>query len=256
MIRQNLLTGQLKMDGFKLNITIIALSVFLFLGGIFVLYRVYKKLYGTELWNRLDAVNNHTNFTLKSTKYLLIGDSRILQWKVNDSIIPSDQLFNYGIDAQTSGQVLQRAKDYFAGYHADCVLVQVGINDLKVIGFYPEKAEYIRTLTINNIKLLLKLCKKNKSTPIFITIILPGDVELKRMLFWNTEVNTSVAQVNNILVSYCKKEDIQVIDATKLLTQDGLTIRKEYQKDCLHLNVKGYELLNIELQKIHTNKIK
>lgn len=244
------------MDGLKRNIVIVSLLVFLFFGGFFVLYRFYKTLYGTELWNRLDAVNNHTNFTLKSTKYLLIGDSRISQWKVNNSIIPSDQLLNYGIDAQTSSQVFSRAKDYFAGYHADSVLIQVGINDLKVIGFYPEKAEYIRTLTIDNIKLLLKLCKKNKSTPILITIIPPGDVELKRMLFWNTEVNTSIAQVNNILVSYCEKEDIQVIDATKLLSQDGLTIRKEYQKDCLHLNVKGYELLNKELQKIHTNKIK
>jgi lysophospholipase L1-like esterase len=41
------------------------------------------------------------------------------------------------------------------------------------------------------------------------------------------------------------------------MSDDELTIRKEYQKDCLHLNEKGYEVLNAELQKvINTNKIK
>lgn len=245
------------MDGMKPSIIIIVITVFIIFGGIVVFYKVYEKLYGSELWNRLDPINSHTDFTLKPSKYLFIGDSRISQWKVNSSVIPSGQLFNYGIDAQTSCQILARAKEYFENYHADFTVIQVGINDLKVIGFYSEKVEYIRNLTTNNIKSLLELCKKKQSLPIFITIIPPGDVELKRKPFWNNSVNTSVAHINKILITYCEKEDIQVIDATTLLSDDGLTIREEYQKDCLHLNDKGYDVLNAELQRIiDTNTIK
>jgi lysophospholipase L1-like esterase len=225
--------------------------------GFLLIYKIFHKLYGNELIIRLDPIYENSNKLPKASKFCFLGDSRVNQWQIPVTIIQTNQLFNYGMDCQTTGQVLQRTKDYFENYQSDFTIIQVGMNDLKVIGLYPEKAEYIRRLTINNIKSLLELCKMKQSTPIFITIIPPGEVELKRMLFWNKEVNKSVADVNKILISYCIKENIQVIDATKLMSDDELTIRKEYQKDCLHLNEKGYEVLNAELQKvINTNKIK
>jgi hypothetical protein len=40
-----------------------------------------------------------------------------------------------------------------------------------------------------------------------------------------------------------------------LLSFDGLTIKKEYQKNCLHLNANGYQSLNSELKKILETKM-
>lgn len=222
----------------------------LLIGSITGLFKVYHHLYGAELWNRLDPIYSHKNISYKSQKFLLIGDSRIAQWEIPDSIIISTHLFNIGIDSQTSGQILQRAKDYFENYHSTYVVIQVGINDLKLIGFYPERAEYITSLTIRNIKSILELCIKQKSTPIFVNIIPPGSVELKRIPFWNNEINKSVAEVNKILMTYCESEKITVLDASKLLSEDGLRIKNEFETDCLHINEKGYKCLNIELEKI------
>lgn len=243
------------MGGKIFNLVSIVIIAFLLMGGITILFKVYHHLYGKELWNRIDPIYQHSKISNKSASYLFLGDSRIVQWEIPDSIIPSNQLYNFGLDTQTSSQVLQRTKDYFTSYQAHYVIIQVGINDLKTIGFFPEHYEYITGLTIDNIKLLLQLCKKHHSIPIYMTIIPPGDVEYKRFLFWNKSVNKSVKEVNTAIVAYCETEKIKVFDASQLLSLDGFKIRKEYQKDCLHLNEKGYKLLNSKLNKmIVTNK--
>jgi len=245
------------MGGKIFSFGFVVIVAILLLCGITFRFKLYHFLYGVETWNRLDPVYDHKEKSYKSTTYLFIGDSRIVQWNIPNRIILSNQRLNYGISGQTSGQVLQRAKDYFENSHADYIFIQVGINDLKIIGFYPERREYICAITIRNIKSLLLLCQERRSIPIFMTIIPPGRVELKRIFFWNKEVNNSVAQVNNIIVSFCESEKIKVFDISKLLSDDGYSIRKVYQKDCLHLNEKGYEYLNLELDKfIETNKLK
>lgn len=78
----------------------------------YAFFKMFHALYGKEIMTRLDPVYGQTHLHLESTKYLFIGDSRIAQWTIPDSIITPDNLLNLGIDAQTSAQVLYRARDF------------------------------------------------------------------------------------------------------------------------------------------------
>ena len=238
------------MDGKMFRYLFFAFIAVYLLGSLIILYKIYYFASGRELWNKLDPIYEHSELSFKSTSYLFLGDSRIFQWEIPDSIIPSNRRLNIGIEGQTSSQVLQRAKDYFANNHSDYVIIQVGINDLKLIGYYPERDKYIVSLTTKNIKELLETCTKHHSIPLFITIIPPGTVELKRVLFWNKKINNAVKQVNEVILSYCKEERIRVLNASELLSGDGFVISKEYERGCFHLNEKGYKMLNSELVKI------
>lgn len=238
------------MDGRMFRYILFACIAVYILGSVATLYKVYYNTSGRELWNKIDPIYEHSKISFKSTSYLFLGDSRIAQWEIPDSVISSNHRLNIGIEGQTSSQVLQRAKDYFTKNHSDYAIIQVGINDLKLIGYYPERDKYIVSLTIKNIKELLETCTKHQSIPLFITIIPPGTVELKRVLFWNKKVNNAVIQVNKAIVSYCGEKKIKVLNASELLSDDGFVIRKEYERGCLHLNEKGYKTLNSELVKI------
>ena len=228
----------------KIWIVIFYCSLFLSLALMFIAFKIFHTLYGKELMTRIDPVYSHTELPEKSTEFLFLGDSRIDQWKIPESVINPDNLLNLGIDAQTSAQVLYRAKDYFAQYYASITFIQAGINDLKTIGFYPEKKEYIEQTTISNIKKILILCRINKSEPVFISIFPAGRVELKRRLFWNKQVNESILKVNSDLMDYCRSNNIKTIDSYKLLSSDGLLIDQKLEEDCLHLNKLGYQRLN------------
>jgi len=229
------------------RIIFVALVLF---GSLFLVFKTYHFWYGNILIKKLEQIYEDKEVQCISTTYLLLGDSRIVQWNIPDSIIPSNQIFNYGIDGQTSGQALHRARDYFRRYNSVYSIIQIGINDLKIIGLYPERSKDISDLTMKNIKSLVKLCQEKQSTPILMTIIPPGRVELKRFLFWNRKVNESVVQVNKRIISYCKNSGIFVFNSSELFSGDGLSIKEEYRKDCLHLNKKGYQILNYELNNI------
>jgi lysophospholipase L1-like esterase len=213
----------------------------------FAFYKIYASLYGKELLTRIDPIYGNTNNVLKTTRFCFIGDSRIAHWKIPDSILSSSQMINLGIDAQTTSQVLYRAKDYFSKYKAEYVFIQVGINDLKVIGFYPEKEDYIVNTTINNIKALMDLCLENSSNPVFLSIFPSGKVELSRALFWNSKIDKAIVKVNTTITEYCKRNRIQVIDSYKLLANSKGKVEDKYQNGCLHINEKGYNILNTEL---------
>jgi lysophospholipase L1-like esterase len=218
---------------------------------------MFHSLYGKELMTRIDPVYSQTSITTKTTKFLFIGDSRIAFWEIPDTIIKREYLLNLGIEAQTTAQVLYRAKDYFNNYHADYTFIQVGINDLKTIGFYPNKYDYIIKETCKNILALLNVCLDHQSQPVYISIFPTGQVEVKRRLFWNSQINKAIRDVNFEVIQYCNSIGIKTINSSQILSTNGNLVDKDFQKDCLHLNSKGYEKLNIELNEfLEKNELK
>jgi lysophospholipase L1-like esterase len=212
-------------------------------------YRIFRNLYTSELKLRLDPINEGKAIELRSVKFLLLGDSRILQWNIPDSVISSEMILNYGIDSQTSEQVLNRARNYFNKYTAQYVLIQVGINDIKVIGLLPEQKSKIITNTTSNLKLLLNVCVENHSIPIFISILPTGPLELKRRFFWNNKIEEARTVVNCELIGFCKEKKICYLDFDSLVSSENKIIINTYYKDCLHLNEKGYKKINEWLRK-------
>lgn len=212
-----------------------------------VFYFLFIKLYRKELSLRLSPITENELLTAKTVKFWFLGDSRIYQWNIPESVIPKNDYCNLGINAQTSGQVLYRLGLHLQQGLPEYVFLQVGINDIKAIGIFPEKQEAILNKCVKNIELLLKTCISFKVIPIFCTIIPPGAIKLIRRPLWNYKINSAVAEVNDTISKFCKMNGIAVFDIYSFLSDGKGVLIKNYQQDDLHLNQEGYNKLNSEL---------
>lgn len=230
----------------KLKIALLFLLL-LFSGLVAAFYFLFIKLYSKELSLRLSPITENELLTAKTTKFWFLGDSRIYQWNIPDSIIPKNDYCNLGVNAQTSAQVLYRLGLHLQQGLPEYVFLQVGINDIKAIGIFPEKQEAILNECIKNIELILKTCVSYKAIPVFCTIIPPGVIKLIRLPVWSYKINNAVVEVNNSISKFCKMNGVAIFDVYSFLSDEKGVLIKNYQKDDLHLNQEGYNKLNSEL---------
>ncbi len=212
-------------------------------------YFLYKKFYSKELSLRLSPLTENELLIAKSTKFWMLGDSRIYQWNIPDEVIPKKEYCNLGINSQTSAQVLYRLRLHFEQGLPKYIFLQVGINDIKAIGIFPEKKEAILNECIKNIELIIKSCLGYKVVPVFCTIIPPGEIELIRRPVWSKEINNAVVIVNDSITDFCKINGVAIFDTYLFLSDGKGALIKNYQKDDLHINEEGYSNLNKELTK-------
>jgi lysophospholipase L1-like esterase len=178
----------------------------------------------------------------------MLGDSRIGRW--NQEFLTGDMKFaNLGIDGQTSSQVYYRFKNYLEIDTPELVIVEVGINELKVIGLDKNLAKSITYNYYGNIEAMISLCDENGIKMLLINVFPVGKIELLRRFVWNRYVNETIREANERLKSYCDNNHVFYFDAYALLADNGETVNPEYQADFLHINRKGYEVLSRELIK-------
>lgn len=181
------------------------------------------------------------------TTVVFYGDSRARDWTPPNA--GSEFRFvNRGIGAQTSEQVLARFDAHIAPLKPDVVIVQVGINDLKVIPLFPQQKDAIIERCKKNIETIVRLSRELGATVILTTVFPVGKVPLERRLFWSPEVQTAVANVNEF-IKLQQGEGVAILDSAVLQDENG-TIRNEYSLDMLHLTDAGYEALNQSLRTI------
>lgn len=230
----------------KIKIALLFLFL-LFIGVGFAFYFLFIKFYRKELSLRLSPLTENELITAKTAKFWFLGDSRIYQWNMPDSIIPKAAYCNLGINAQTSAQVLYRLGLHLQQGLPEYLFLQVGINDIKAIGIFPEKDQEIIKECIKNIEQLLKTCISFKVIPVFCTVIPPGSIELIRRPVWSYKINNAVVEVNNSISKFCKMNGVPIFDVYSFLSDGKGVLIKNYQKDDLHLNQEGYNKLNSEL---------
>ncbi|MEP0803466.1 GDSL-type esterase/lipase family protein [Funiculus sociatus GB2-A5] len=152
---------------------------------------------------------------------------------------------NRGISSQTSAQILGRFDNHVVPLQPNIIIVQVGINDLKTIPLFPEQKAAIITNCKANIQQIVTRSVNSGATVILTTIFPIGSVPLTRQPFWSPEIAQAVSEVNAYLYSL-KAKDVLILDAYSLLVQNG-QVQSNYVRDTLHLNERGYKVLNQEL---------
>ncbi len=180
------------------------------------------------------------------TDIWMIGDSRIARW---DMLLLNTglQIANLGMEGQTSTQVCFRFKNDLEIDTPKIVILEAGINDLKVIGLDRELAEPITKNLYRNIEEIRGLCLGNNIPLILINVFPVGKIELIRRPMWNTAVNEAIRSVNETIKGYCDNQKVFFFDASGLLSGEDETVKEEYRDDFLHINRKGYEALSVEL---------
>lgn len=195
---------------------------------------------------------NHDQSDLDADIWM-IGDSRIARW---DTLLLNTglQIANLGIEGQTSTQVCYRFKNDLEIDTPKIVILEAGINDLKVIGLDRELEEPITKNLYRNIEEIRDLCLGNNIPLILINVFPVGKIELTRRPMWNSAVNEAIRSVNETLKGYCDNQKVFYFDASGLLSGEDETVKEEYRADFLHINRKGYETLSGELTEL-INKI-
>ena len=180
--------------------------------------------------------------------FWLIGDSRAAGWEVDQLDFLALPVSNCGIGGQTSRQVLERFRNDLDIARPSCILIQVGINDMKGIGLLGD-GSITRNCT-GTILEILRTCEEQDINAIYSAIFPPGDIELLRRPFWKEAVTDSLRMVNRTISQYCLEKGFLYLDTYKLLesqTKPGRAA-SEYQADFLHINTGGYQLISQAFQ--------
>ncbi len=236
------------------SIVLILLLLILIVAFGFITLSTYKSNYKAQNLLRIDPLGHSSLPTetigavLGDADIWMLGDSRIERW--NQELLAGDIKFsNLGIDGQTSSQVYYRFKNYLEIDTPELVIVEVGINELKIIGLDKNLEKSITGNYYGNIEAMISLCTENGIKMILINVFPVGKIELLRRFVWNRNVNETIREVNDRLKSYCNNNHVYYFDAYKLLADNGETVNPEYQDDFLHINKRGYEVLSRELIK-------
>jgi lysophospholipase L1-like esterase len=239
---------------------IVLLSCFsiVIIASIFLLRKYYQS-YNLLRFDPLEEnkINNVILYLPKNNSAIwLFGDSRISQW--NKDLFSSFKVNveNLGIEGQTSSQVLNRLKNNLVTGIPKWIFLEVGINDLKIIGLNKKSAISIKDGCFRNIAAIIKLCKENNINLILINIFPTGKIELLRRFVWNSSVDSAIIQVNERLESYCSENNVLYFDAYSVLSDGKSSVKKIFQNGFLHINEEAYAVLSSNIIKQFGNEIK
>ncbi len=222
---------------FSLLLTIIAVRIAL------KYYTMYNDLRLDPLEEKYLPVSKVSKSDTISTIWLL-GDSRVLQWDTALLAGLKANIVNLGLDGQTTAQVLYRFRNNLLEGCPKYIILEAGINDLKVIGVNKNRKDKISHNCLTNLISIIEICRKYNIEPIVLDIIHTGDIELSRRLVWNRQVDSALVDVNSKLERYCMENNIRYINTSGLLTEKGIKIKKEFQFGFLHLNSEAYKVLS------------
>ncbi|MBK8988855.1 MAG: SGNH/GDSL hydrolase family protein [Chloroflexi bacterium] len=173
---------------------------------------------------------------------LFYGDSRAAAWPVPPEV-GAFVFVNRGLDGQTAVQSNLRYETHAAPVQPDVVVVQVGINDLRVIPALPAEQAAIVAATTGNIRQIVAKAAADGAVVVLTTIFPVQTPPLLERMYWSAEVETAVQTVNDALRTLAA-DNVIILDAHALLADDNGALRDEYAADYLHLNAAGYHRLN------------
>lgn len=157
--------------------------------------------------------------------FLLVGDS-ITEWNP----IEGNSVLNFGFAGYTTGKLLRKLQEKkFSEISA--VILMIGINDLNF-------GENFEKSIVNYSDIVKKL--KTFSKEIYCTSILPTKQNC---------LNKKVKEFNREIRVIARNNNVNYFGIYDLFLKDEL-LRDEYSLDFVHLNEKGYQVLNEEFQKI------
>ena|GEM_PF-997681 len=174
-------------------------------------------------------------------RMMMYGDSRAQGWPAIE--LRDVEVLNHGISMQTSIQITERYHAHVVPFQPDIIVLQLGMNDVKTIGLFPERRDEI---VANYKENLDELIQKSiaQHTNVVVTTILPiGSISLMRTMIWSQEIDKARIELNDHIRSL-DKEGVYVFDAAQHVMDEEGYLDHRYAFDELHLNSLGYAQIN------------
>ena len=194
-----------------------------------------------------DKVSEKTRENQK--KVVFFGDSRAVEWAKPE--LQEFQFINRGISGQTSAQVLLRFDRHVAVLNPEIIVIQVGVNDLRMLPKSPKTREDIVKDCQQNIAQIVQKAKEIGAKVILTTVFPLGDetISVQQRLFWSPidYMKQDITEVNNYIKTL--EPDAVIFDAYELIKAQKESAPK-YYRDLVHLNGRGYKFLNQHLSEL------
>ena len=183
---------------------------------------------------------------------LLFGDSRMAAWTFPP--MAGVRLVNGGVNGATTAQLRLRLPQLLEEFHPDVVVLQAGINDLKLAGIQPERAEELVAQAADNLEAMAADCLAHHCRVLLLLTWPPGPPEWRRLPVWNQQVPEAVTRLNLRLKAFgATHQNAVVVD---LLAEGGRQPTPADFKDALHFRPEFYQHLTPpllrRLQKLET----
>jgi lysophospholipase L1-like esterase len=176
-----------------------------------------------------------------TTRVVFVGDSRIERWAAPP--LPAGcEGINRGVSYQTTAQVLLRLERDVIALGADVAVVQVGVNDLKTLGLFPEGS---RCAVVEDcrahIREIVGRLRRAGTTVVILTILPVGSPELARRPIWSDATIDAIDDVNRTILGL-DGPGVVAVDCDARLRK-GRRIDPTLALDALHLGPAGYRAL-------------
>ena len=168
---------------------------------------------------------------------VFLGDSRVHQWGKVDGVGARYVSFA----GATSSQIVAAVKsDLVELRGATDVYLQLGVNDLRLIGLQSKRAEEIGLATQKRIdELASYLAAKNLRVTI-ITVFPTGPLRWVRRPVWSDEVSATLRSLNDRLLRHSGQGAVRVLDVSEVFAALGSAAFT----DELHVSRRTYRELN------------
>ena len=184
---------------------------------------------------------------------MLYGDSRALSWGPYKTTTLN--FTNRAIGNQTSTQIVQRFQAHVAIHKPEVLIVQMCVNDLKMIPLFPNKGQRIIQDCKDNIQLLADKAKLINSKLVMTTVFPLGYISIFRKALGISEapIINGIERVNDYIKTLAS-DDLLIFDSYGYLLGDDRKINPAFSSDWLHLNGGGYKHLNSHLSEFLKQK--
>lgn len=177
-------------------------------------------------------------------RVVFYGDSRAAQWPA--PALAEFEFVNAGVNGQSTAQALERYRYHLAPLRPDIVVLQAGINDLRLIPMFPGEQAALTAGCLANLRALADLARAEGAVVVVTTLFPLGPAPVGWPFYWSSAVAESVLAVNAELRNWAAP-GLVVFDAYALLAADDGQAQPAFAEDTLHLTPAGYAALNAAL---------
>jgi peptidoglycan/LPS O-acetylase OafA/YrhL len=175
---------------------------------------------------------------------LFLGDSRMAEWGLPR--MAHWRVVNAGVGGLTTGQIRLVAAGLLDEFHPSAVVLEGGINDLKLLGLSPEMSATVISLAASNLTAVVEECVVRHIRVVVLEVWSPSRPSLARLPVWNAAIPASVIELNQRLRAVNAPE--RGVWATDLFDRAGLKPAPEMYRDTMHLKPEVYERLTPALE--------
>lgn len=174
-------------------------------------------------------------------RVVFMGNSITEGWKnANPDFFRKNNFINRGIGGQVTSQMLVRFRPDVIELRPKIVVILAGVNDIAQNNG-PISLETI----FGNIISMVELSQANQIVPV-ICSVLPAE-----SFPWRKEIQPSekIIELNKMLEMYAKDHQLTFVDYHLEMKNASNGLPKEWSTDGVHLNKKGYEVMQKILMK-------